>query len=336
MKLTTVIFSALAVAFACAASSAQAQLIAADSYVGGVGDYTQGFGQSFTGQGSASAFGFTDPWGGSTSGNTHPDIITLDNPAIDYETGGKGKFTPSTAFSDFERRYEHTLAPYVAPANDIFYMSHLVNTGPEASGGDTEGYALVGFGSFADKTRLADDANFLFGGFVGFAPDGNGDVDLVIRSRTGPGGAGQVTDAILQDASAGDPVENLTFHVVMKLTYTGGDKIDWWVNPTDFSSDAGMTGSCGPNPCGACMAGFTNAGSRIRRGRAAEHRTVGLAAAALAGKDGGAAARVAAHLAPAAASAGVPLAGVPVAGGRAGIEGRCAGVGHALRAEAQT
>ncbi len=241
MKLTTVIFSALTLAFACVASSAHAQLIAADSYVGGVGDYTQGFGNSFNGQSSASAIGFTDPWGGgSASGNTHPDTLTLDNPAITYETGGKGKFTPSVDFSDFERRFEHTLAPYVAPANDVFYMSHLVNTGPEVANGDTEGFAYVGFGSFANQGRLQGTEDFLFGAFVGFEPDGNGDVDLTIRSRTAVNGS---TATVLQDASAGDTVDNTTFHVVMKLTYTGGDVIDWWVNPTDFSSDAGMTSS---------------------------------------------------------------------------------------------
>lgn len=222
--------------------TAQAQLIAADSYENGGTDYNAGFGNSFNGQDSTSAIGFDGAWGnGSTSGNTHPDTGTLENSTISYESGGKGKFTASTAFSDFERRFEHNLAPYAAPVDSVFYMSHLVNTGGEASGGDTEGYAMVGFGSFADKARLEGTQDFLFGGFVGFAPDGNGDVDLVIRSRTGISAPGSVTDAILQDASAGDTVDNTTFHVVMKLTYTGGDMIEWWVNPTDLSSDAAMT-----------------------------------------------------------------------------------------------
>ncbi len=228
------------------AGAAHAQLIAADGYVndGGIVDYNAGFGNSFNGQSSAAAMGFVDPWGGgSTSGNTHPDFGTLDNPAVGYETGGKGKFTPSVAFSDFERRFEHTLAPFAAPANDVFYMSHLVNTGSEVAMGATEGYALVGFGSFADRGRLEGNQDFLFGGFVGFAADGNGAVDLVIRSRTGANAPGAVANTVLQDASAGDTVDNTTFNVVMKLTYTGGDKIDWWVNPADLTSDAAMTGS---------------------------------------------------------------------------------------------
>lgn len=228
----------------CINDAAEAQLIAADSYENGGSDYNAGFGNSFNGQSSTSALGFTDPWGGgSASGNTHPDLVTLDNPAIDYESGGKGKFTASVAFSDFERRFEHPLAPFAAPANDVFYMSHLVNTGPEATGGDTEGYAMVGFGSFADKARLEGTQDFLLGAYVGYVPDGAGDVDLVIRSRTGIFAPGSVTDEVLLDASAGDVVDNLTHHVVMKLTFTGGDKIDYWVNPSDLTSDVAMTNS---------------------------------------------------------------------------------------------
>ncbi len=244
---TTIRLTAIAGSLAllwCLADSAQAQLIAADSYENGGTDYNAGFGNTFNGQSSTSAIGFTDPWGGgSTSGNTHPDLITLENPAISYESGGKGKFTPNATFSDFERRFEHSLAPFAAPANDVFYMSHLVNTGPEIPNGDTEGFAMVGFGSIADQARLESTQDFLFGAFVGYAPDGAGNVDLVIRSRTGVSGAGSVTDEILLDASAGDAVDNLTHHVVMKLTYTGGDKIDWWLNPSNLTSETAMTNS---------------------------------------------------------------------------------------------
>ncbi len=226
------------------AASASAQLIAADSYNNGGTDYSAGFGNTFNGQSSTSAIGFTDPWGGgSTSGNTHPDFLTLEHPSVSYESGGKGKFTPNAEFSDFERRFQHELAPFVPPADDFFYMSHLVNTGPEIANGATEGYALVGFGSFADQGRLESTQDFLFGAFLGFAADGVGNVDLVIRSRTGTSGVGSVTDEILLDASTGDAVEDLTHLVVMKLTYTGGDKIDWWLNPSDLTSESAMTSS---------------------------------------------------------------------------------------------
>lgn len=244
LKFTLAAASCSAALLACCVERSIAQLIAADSYENGGTDYNAGFGNSFNGQSSSSAVGFTDPWGGgSASGNTHPDTGTLDNPAISYASGGKGKFTPNATFSDFERRFEHTLAPFVAPANDVFYMSHLVNTGPEIPNGDTEGFALVGFGSFANQTRLESTQDFLFGAFLGFAPDGNGDVDLVIRSRTGASGVGSVTDEILLDASAGDSVDNLTHHVVMKLTYTGGDRIDYWLNPSNLTSETAMTNS---------------------------------------------------------------------------------------------
>ena len=222
-----------------AASSAHAVAIASDSYVIGAGEYTANSG--INGQSSASDSGFAAPWSSGTA-NHQPDNISLDG-----GPSGKGKFIANTTFSSFFRRSQRSLGPaaQVAPPGNTYYMSHLVNAGGLAQNGRAdEGYAYVGFGGFADQQAIESTANFLLGAFVGFndgdpnAADDN--VDLVIRSRTGPGGAGGATSTVLASN-----VANNTFNVVMALEFNNpGDQIRWWLDPTDFNNgEAGLTSS---------------------------------------------------------------------------------------------
>ena len=227
--------SGLALVGALAATQADAGIIAKDSYVIGGGDYSTG---GLNGQSSASAIGFSGNWAVS-SANLGADTISLNG-----DSTGKGKFTASTAFSDFDRSAERLLAgtPLADPPNNTFYMSHMVNAGGLAPNGDDEAdaHAMVGFGNFTDGARLRGTQDFLLGAFVGFIPSAtvqNG-VDLVIRSRTGVSGVGSVTDELLVSDA-----ENTTFQVVMALEYNNpGDTIRYWVDPTDFSNgEAGLT-----------------------------------------------------------------------------------------------
>ncbi len=229
------------------ASDAHGVVIAKDTYEVGPGNYTTG---GLNGQSGAAEVGFAGTWAVS-SANLGADTISLDG-----EGTGKGKFTASTAFSDFDRSAERLLAgtPLADPPGNTFYMSHLVNAGGLAPQGEDEanGYAMVGFGSFVDGGRLRDETNFLLGAFTGFVPSAAapGAVDLVIRSRTGPTVPGAVTDEVLVADAA-----NNTFQVVMALEYNNpGDTIRYWLNPTDFSNgEAGLTAS---SAASGSIAGF--------------------------------------------------------------------------------
>ncbi len=224
--------SGLAMIGALCVCSVDAGLIAKDSYVIGPNDYSTG---GLNGQSGVSEIGFTGSWAVS-SANLGADTISLNG-----DTSGKGKFIASTAFSDYDRSAERMLAPYAAPANNTFYMSHLVNAGGLAPGGDDEAdaHAFVGFGSFTDGARLRGTANYLLGAFVGYVPSATvpGSVDLVIRSRTG---VSSVSDVLLVADAA-----NVTYQVVMALEFNNpGDEIRYWVDPTDFGNgEAGLTAS---------------------------------------------------------------------------------------------
>ncbi len=224
--------SGLAMVGALICSPANAGLIAKDSYVISPNDYSTG---GLNGQSGVSEIGFTGTWAVS-SANLGADTFSLNG-----DSTGKGKFIASTAFSDYDRSAERMLAPYAAPANNTFYMSHLVNAGGLAAGGDDESnaHAFVGFGSFTDGARLRGTANYLLGAFVGYVPSTTvpGSVDLVIRSRTG---VSSVSDVVL----VADAV-NVTYQVVMALEFNNpGDEIRYWVDPSDFDNgEAGLTAS---------------------------------------------------------------------------------------------
>lgn len=230
----------MAMLTAIALPRADAGIIAKDSYVIGAGDYTVG---GLNGQTSGSAVGFSGAWSVS-SANLQADTISLDG-----GTSGKGKFISAPgAFSDFFRSARHDLAPIAAtPANNTFYMSHLVNAG--SSTGPNQNYSFVGFGDFTAQATIEGTANFLGGAFVGFVGDGAGGVNLVIRSRTGAA-AGVVSDELLVAGA-----ENNTYQVVMALEFNNpGDTVRYWVNPTDFSNgEAGLTASSSIN---GSIAGF--------------------------------------------------------------------------------
>ena len=207
-----------------------ATVFAKDSYVIGGDDYTAGIGLNE--QSSISALGLADSWS-VNSANLQPDTFSLNG-----DDTGKGKFISAPGqFSETYRKAEIQLDSVSAPANNTFYMRHLVNAG--SSTGPNQGYAFVGFGSFVAEETIEGTANFLLGAFTGFAGNETGGVDLVIRSRTGAD-PGEVSDElIITDAI------NITYDVVMALEFnTPGDEIRYWIDPSDFGDgESGLTNS---------------------------------------------------------------------------------------------
>jgi hypothetical protein len=119
-------------------------------------------------------------------------------------------------------------------------MSFLVNPGGSfGSAGSSDGRAVVGFTNFYNSATFNNDAGSanLFGLSVGYKGTGAGgpdDFDLVMYARDGSGDA---FDFVLNDT----PVANETSLVLLKVTpQAGPDVVDYWVNPSDASSEAAL------------------------------------------------------------------------------------------------
>ncbi len=239
-KHTLALTAPLAVAFA---ASAQAQLIAADSFVIGPGSdtYTEGFGNRIDDNNvTVGATGFSE---GFTAGsaNFFASDITLDvPPATDnYADGGKGAYGAST-FNAFRRAFR-PLDEYTPVENGEgdYYMSFVMNAGGSfLASGLTDGYALAGYTNFFDVPEFAnlpDSAN-VFGLQVGYKGDGtrtDDGFDVVLRAR---GASGDLEDTIISPG-----VSNRDDLIVLKVSPTAAeDQVTYWLNPTDTLSDADL------------------------------------------------------------------------------------------------
>jgi len=219
------------------ATSASAQLIAADSY-----DIPPYADAALSGSNSpAVSPGFTSNNWSVGSANLQADLNTLTNSATSYDDAstGKGQYIASTF--DFFRRGFRTIDGYAA--SNTYYMSFFVNPGGAFVSGSRE-HAVVGFSNFfgqAEFENQAGSAN-VFGLFAGFrgedagaAPD---EVDLILRAR---GASGDLEDTVLlSDAQA------TTYHVMYRVDVNASgstDNVTYWVNPSDLSSEGAATSS---------------------------------------------------------------------------------------------
>ncbi len=223
------------------ATSASAQVIAADSFVTdeGAGTYVDNSG--LNGQNATvGTTGFSTAWSVG-SANLQPDTITLTQPPTtdQYATGGKGSYIGSS-FNAFRRGFRavDSYTP-VADGGD-YWMSFLVNSGGQfVAGGRTDGYALVGYTNFFNQAAFENQAGSAnaFGLQVGYKGNGGGaagDFDLIVRARDG---SGDLTDFVLDDT----PVAGATNLIVLKVSAgAGADVVDYWVDPGDASSEVAL------------------------------------------------------------------------------------------------
>ena len=185
------------------ANSANAQLIAADSFDGanyapsGLNSQNPNISPGWT-SGNAWASG---------SANLQGDATSLQNPATTYDdaSDGKGRFVGvGSGFPAFRRAF-HALDSYT-PA-DTYFMSFFVDPGDSfTQAGSRERDALVGFTNFFIEDTFENfSADRAFGLQVGFrgedagaAPD---TVDLIVRARDV--GSNDLIDTVLvADAGA--------------------------------------------------------------------------------------------------------------------------------------
>jgi len=220
-------------------SAAQAQLLVSDSYLTGaspaLGQYVTSpaaSAQLKAQPGTLVNLGFVNGAYGSGTGTAQFAATTsgLTYAPLGASSATSGKVTYSAAALDSAvRSNARNLSP-TPTLSSTYWTSILVNRGTIASGVGFN-YVMAGFGgSIAPTTLGAVGGPGLFMGFSGSAGD------LAMRYRNT---AGNVAETILTSSSA-----NTTYAIVAKISVnTAGitDNVNWWVNPTDFTSETTLT-----------------------------------------------------------------------------------------------
>lgn len=177
--------------------------------------------------------------------------------AYDDDSTGKGVFTgvPAGGFGVNFRAGDRVLDDYTAA--DTYYMSMFLNSGGLLNDGSgVKQHALVGFtNSGWDQLGVNNDPGAAanpFGLMVGFHgedadsnPAATDQVDLVIRARQNDISDPILTDTVLVAGTSEADISNITYHVMMKLEINieegATDRVTYWVDPSDVSSEATAT-----------------------------------------------------------------------------------------------
>ena len=213
--------------------------------------------------------GWVDAGGGSPNG--YPDSTanlqwdtepvpadaTLSADAVSYDDNstGKGRFVPvPTGGFGFPFRRQFRVMDSYTPT-DTYYMSALLNPGSAftdpASGRE---HALVGFVSGGwDESGLETGTSgegTPFGLAFGFRGEDAGaaadQVDIVVRHReaTNDATVGMTDTVLVAGDSEGFNLDNITFHVMLKLEVNSNgafDTVTYWVDPSNVASEATAT-----------------------------------------------------------------------------------------------
>lgn len=243
--------------FAGIASTANAQLIASDSYkigsslasgeytldANGAGLGTQLFNTAALGaSGSATGLvtpGFTNGRYGSGNGTAQfaATSVGLAYAPLGVTSTGSGKVTYTPVALDATvRNTARTLSPTPVTNSTTYWVTALVNRGA-VSGSTGLGYMMAGFGGTLGATTLDVGATGAPGLFFGYSGDtGN----LAIRYRDTNN---LTTESVLVAGSSS--LNNVTNALLFKIEvgYAGGvaDRLTYWVNPTNFTNEAGLT-----------------------------------------------------------------------------------------------
>lgn len=220
---------------ALSATSAEAQVIARDSYLIGTtpasGQYTAATALRLQPAGLVNT-GFAN---GPYSGGTGTSQFSATTSGLSYSplgatSAGSGKVSYAAAPLDNTLRSNaRNLSPAVS-SQSTYWMSVLVNRGAITSTGLN--YAMTGFGNAVAPTTVGA-ATTTTGLYVGFSGDSG---NLAMRYRNT---SGVLAESVLLATSA-----NTTYAIVARIAVnTSGitDNVTWWVNPTDFTSTTTLT-----------------------------------------------------------------------------------------------
>jgi hypothetical protein len=221
-------------------------LIASDSYATGAspasGQYVAGNGLNT--QPGLVTSGFAT--GGYTSGSGTSNFVSSAT-GLTYAADGASASTGSVGWigsTGALKSVARNLSSFTEVANGTYWMSQLMtNNGTQTT---TTGFVLSGFGN-ATAPTLGNSGAFLQGFYFGFADHSGAtnEADLVARYRDTSGNnlGKTVSESVLVNGT-NNSTAGITYLVVASVTINSGttpDVINYWVNPTDLSSQAALT-----------------------------------------------------------------------------------------------
>ncbi len=247
------LFAATLALFGGVTHTANAQIIAADSYKIGTdrsqGQYTDGNSLASTGAiNNLVTQGFTTTGYGSGTGTAQFQSTSggLGYAPLGITSADSGKVTYAAAGLDNNTRSTARLLTAV-PSSSTYWFSSLVNRGAVDANSTGRDYVLSGFGGtvLATSLILTPSSPGVTGLFYGFTGDtGN----LAIRYRSAGGSATQnnTVETVLLNTSQ-TSLDNNTYALIFKVesAFAGGvaDRLSYWVNPTSFTNEASLTSS---------------------------------------------------------------------------------------------
>ena len=247
------------------ATIANAQLIAADSYRIGTapaaGEYANS--TSLASQATVTVAGFTNSLAGTGTAQFQSTSLGLNNAAIGATSATSGKvnyLAPAVDAAATNRSTARSLTTPV-PTATTYYFSHLVNRGAVTSTpiGNGRNRDFVGVG-FSNTVTPTIGTTGLTGIYVGFSGDTG---SLVLRYRDTASTNVAETSLI---AAVGNNIDNTTYLVVAQVdvnTNGANDTVTYYVNPTDFTSNATLASTS--LITGSFQANILSASSDIQR-----------------------------------------------------------------------
>ena len=246
MNVKTAVATAAVLTVTGLAATASAQLVAADSYVIGsdptAGEYVAGPIRSSSQPSNLTNTGFANGGYGGGTGTAQFQVTAGDLGGVNTDSRGDKVIYGSAPLDNAVRSNARSLVG--VPDVSTYYISYNVNRGDNPTAGGN-GFALTGFGNAIVPVRGATSGN-LEGLFVGFAEDGTAGNfgNLVLRARTT---STQTAEDVVLVNGATTSTFGTTYTVVLKVEANVGggsaDQVTYYLDPTDFSSDAALASS---------------------------------------------------------------------------------------------
>jgi hypothetical protein len=261
---------------------ARASTLAYDNYLitttGGVSPQAPANGYyaaatSLASQASVSPFGFSNSLGGTGTAQYQSQTVPLTYSLVATPTnaGKVGYLNPGTTTAT--RSTARNLAsPADSTPSSVYYESFLVNEGTWSPGTATAAprSILTGFGNSTVPPANGSSGSGVKGIYVGFAQDGSSAQltdggNLVLRYDAN----GTMADIDMVDGGGTNSIQNITYLVVAEIDTTsddnGDETINWWVDPTNATSDSTMTSTALASGSVANATAYSNAGTDFVR-----------------------------------------------------------------------
>jgi hypothetical protein len=246
-----------------------AALIAGDSYIVGTSGYTNN-GQlqseyAIGAAGGATGFSGTGGGGGTANFQTQSSGLASSTAQSDSVSSGKVAWISTAAYTGTKNIAQNLSS---VPTSSVYYESFLVNEGTWGTGATVAARSiLTGFGNSNVPVASGTNASgVVTGAYVGFAQDGSSAStaaggSLVLRYDSSS--TNTMQDITLVDGTA-NTVQGNTYLVVVEMdvpSTTGPGNLEYWVNPTDSTSDATLTSTAAISGSVSNAYDFSNASS---------------------------------------------------------------------------